>query len=142
MMKNKTIRPTKEFTQLYQRIEKGQNDIYERIAELSGFNVEYCKKNIKRALEGLNDDQVKEIDDSFLKLQIWKQKMWSDFYYTKFPDIKTYLIPPHKIQYDQERKLVVLVDGNQVKEQVKRAITTFKEQVNNILGDKIKDKNQ
>lgn len=128
-MSKKILRPNKEFIELYNKTEEIRISIYTTLSKWTNFNIEYCKKNSSQAMKSLTQEQIKEIDYIFLLSQVMSKKLWANFYYSQFEEIKQYLNIPGLINYNSKKKVIELTDPNTLLFKVRKAIDKFKSDI-------------
>jgi len=132
MFKKQTIKPPKEFILLYNETEKLHEEIFEILSQNTGYNKQWVKKNPIKCLQSVNVEIKKQVEKKFLHLQVMKQYLWSKYYFENFEEVFKYISPPSRVQYNHKTKLIELIDGNTMQEQVKKTIKDFREKLEKI----------
>ena len=135
MFKTKTIQPSSKFIKLFEKTEKVQEEALEVLADATGFEKEWCRKNLKKAFSYLGEDTKKELDHKSLYAQVLKQKLWADFYFQEFDQIKEYLSNGSKIKYNRKKKVVEVIDSLEIKQKLTDALANIKQQLKDLVGD-------
>ena len=124
------IKPNKNFINFFNKAEEARKDMPKFLAKMTGYNENFCKKNISKAMEALNEEQKEEIDNKFIYAQVIKQHLWAKFYYLNFEKIKDYLLPPATVLYNEKKKVIELSDDKEMQAKLKRLVSDFK----NVIG--------
>ena len=132
-MSKKAIPATKQFIQLFEKIERLKDGINISLADWTGYDKNWVKKNLSKTFQYLSEDQKKEFEYKTIYLSVLKQKLWADCYATRFEEIKDYLVKQSIIKFNEKKQLIECEHESEIKLEIKKAIASFKENVNKIL---------
>ena len=125
-MATKTLKPSLAFIKLYEKAEKARLSVPQSLSKMTNYNTEWCRKNMAKATASITEDQMREIEGKFLWAQIISSKMWANFYFENFEEVRDYLKIPDLINYDPKTKKVTLQDPNELLFKMKKYISEFK----------------